>query len=416
MGLGTLPQKVAYIHSSYILPGETFTLGEVLELQRNGINIQVFSLQKLRKEISSFECRKLAQDTIYYPIFSLDLPWSHLWFIFNHPKCYLLTLFYLIKHSFPGFLNLIKSLFIFTKSVAFAKRIKEEKISHVHSPWASSPATAGLIISKLLGVTFSFTAHAWDIFCGGVMLREKLENAAFVITISNYNKQFLEGINPGVSKDKIKVIRCGVYLDNFPPQDRINVERKIILSVAKHTEKKGIIYLLKASKILKEEGLPLQVFIAGWCQSREEKKVKRSLERFIKKEALSDMVIFFDNPTREEITRLYQRADIFVLPCVIAKTQDRDGIPVALMEAMACGLPVISTDISGIPELISHQESGLLTQQKKELELSEAIKSLIKDDFLYSKLSKNGRKKVERDYDIKKNSLKLLEMFSSVIS
>jgi glycosyltransferase involved in cell wall biosynthesis len=264
-----------------------------------------------------------------------------------------------------------------------------------------------MIISKLIGISFSFTAHANDIFADQILLKEKIYSAKFIITISNFNKRFLNRIIPQHNtSSKIHIVRCGIDTLKFSASKVCTVKHKpIILSIGRLVEKKGYPYLIKACKILVDKNIDFQCIIIG------DGPQKNYLKKLIGVNHLSQFVTLAGVIFQEKIINFLNKIDIFVLPCIQSADNDMDGIPVVLMEAMAMKIPVISTHISGIPELIKNMETGLLVPPKNEKALAEGIKFLKENIDLRKKLGDAGRKWVIENYEITKNTDKLYEVY-----
>jgi len=390
---------IAYISSSPITHRESFTFNEVNEINRAGLKIVIFALRNTPK------CgNELDKMTEYTNLFSWNTLKAHIGYLFRFPIRYFKTILGVLRT------DSLKSFYIFIKSVPIAKRIKELNIIHIHSPWASSGATACWIISKLIHTPFSFTAHAWDLFCGGKILKEKMREASFIIAISDYNKKYIIDKFGIEYAPKIHVIHCGVDLNEFTLENK-KPKRKNILSIATFTEKKGTEYLLRAIKLLKDNGNNFEVVISGVCTDRKEKQYKRKLESYIKENDLQDNISIIEKPDRKQIRSLMRESALFVLPSIIAENGDRDGIPVVLMEAMASGLPVVSTRVSGIPELVIDNESGILANPGNLVDLADKMLYLLADSALQNRLKENARKKIEEEFDVLKNSNLLRKLF-----
>ena len=258
-------------------------------------------------------------------------------------------------------------------------------------------------------VPFSFTAHAWDIYKEPVLLETKIRRAEAVFTISDYNQVFLERLGAG-DDGKISVIRCGIQVERFPfyPPASTDGRPLRILSVARLVRKKGLQYLIDACRVLEASGTAFECKIVG--EGPEKAKLVRAAERA----GLKEQVQFVGAMTQEELDDVWQWADVFALPCVVSDDGNRDGIPVALMEAMASGLPVVSTRVSGIPELIRHRRSGLLVEPGGSVALAQAIQEIGDDLRLAQRLANQARRTVEAEYSADRNALAKAAAFAGM--
>jgi glycosyltransferase involved in cell wall biosynthesis len=266
-----------------------------------------------------------------------------------------------------------------------------------------------MIASGETSLPFGFTAHAYDIYSEPIdwdLMGEKCRGAAFVRCISRFNKDHLIR-KTGVEEDKFVVIPCGVDTRRFRPDDGKR-ERpagtKTILTAGGLVPPKGIPRLLEAMRDPRLKRLGCRLVIAG------DGPMKGELER--RAARLNVDAVFLGGVSNEAMPLLYREADVFVIPCVTAPDGHHDGIPVALMEAMASGIPVISSDISGIPELIEHEKSGLLTPEDSTEPLITAILRVLTDDGLSRRLARAGREQVLEGFDIRDVAEKLMALFT----
>jgi glycosyltransferase involved in cell wall biosynthesis/SAM-dependent methyltransferase len=267
--------------------------------------------------------------------------------------------------------------------------VKTNQIDHIHSHFAVESTEAALRIHTQTGVPFSFTTHAFDLYKRpSPQLREWCEAAKCVFTISEYNKRYMNQVF-GVAEDKIYVVRCGVLPDKLKPQDYSSQPFRII-SVCRSVEKKGLENLIAACKELKRRGVDFTCEIVTEGQINEPEVT-----------VISPMV-------HPEIVDFIRSGSVFVLPCIQAKDGDRDGIPVVLMEAMALRVPVISTNMSGIPELISNRENGLLVSPDSVEELVDAILEVKNKKDLVARMRGCSRERVLQSYNIHPNTKKML--------
>ena len=358
---------------------ETFILEEMLELERLGLDLTVFALfnpknSQIHKKV------KLLKAEVVRP--SSKIPQ--------------LQCFDYITSIGPK-----KWLWGMRRSSWLADEARKRNINHLHAHFAGDAAFVAMLASKTSGIPYSFTAHAGGLFGWPYLIKEKIAGANFVVAISEFNKKYLGG------GDKIKVIHCGIDLAQFSSPHHLitsSPQPWQILTVARLEEKKGHRYLLEALKILKDKKVNFHATIVGGGV----------LENELKNQALSlglgGCMTFVGPLTQGEVQKLLQRADVFVLSCVKAKNGNMDGIPVSLMEAMATGVPVISTKLSGIPELVESGKSGLLVEPKNVIELAEAMENILAGSDLRSRLVRQARVKVEEEFNVRKNAQRFKEL------
>jgi glycosyltransferase involved in cell wall biosynthesis len=254
------------------------------------------------------------------------------------------------------------------------------------------------LVKRFSGITFSFTAHAKDIYLSRKQeLARKIQAAEFVLTCTGYNQKYLQDIYAGPTP--IYLAYHGIDLSKFNNLDRAPhpAEPPLILSVGRFCDKKGFPYLIEACRVLKARGCTFRCSIVGWGPLRDD------LERMIVELNLSDCVSLVNEMTQDQLVHLYMTAGMFVLPCILTDNGDRDGIPNVLIEAMAMRVPVISTEVSGIPELVEHMENGILVPEKNSTALADAIELLLSHPDLRSRFAEKGRAKVVKQFTLENN-------------
>jgi glycosyltransferase involved in cell wall biosynthesis len=386
----------------------TFIYREVLALRNSGMNIVTHSIWKPSLENLSGEAKGLVADTCYvFPLSVKLFLRANIHFMTRNPVRYMGTLCLVLIQPRESFKKKLRTLAHFGEGVYLAYQMKMRGIRHVHASFAHTAGVA-LIISNLLRIPFSFSAHAVDIYARNrILIPLKLRRAKFVITISNYNRSYLSRLagNTDVQR-KIHIIRYGVDVSAFSPQPRKEESATpVILSVGRLVEKKGFPYLVGACKILVERKYKFHCQIIGDGPQR------LLLEDLIRTNGLSEYINLVGVVFQEKLKDYLGKADFFVLPCVVSKDGDRDGIPNVLIEAMAMEIPVISTLVSGIPELITHGKEGLLVPEKDETALADAMAFLLEKGDIRGQMGEAGRKRVEADFDISKTSAQLSEIF-----
>lgn len=286
---------------------------------------------------------------------------------------------------------------------------------HTHFAWGNAHVSA--FAAELLGVPFSLTVHASDIFALNGKeknaLKWLLSKSDRAITISNFNKNYL--IKEGLCKGfKIRVIHCGIPIEKFKltMHDRRNNIFRIVTIPNGFVESKGLQVLLEAVKLFLEANVNVECLIVGAGVTDEQRREQTRYEYEVIKKGINSHVKFLGPVSQKDLIELYKNCDAFVLPCVVDSKGKKDGIPVSLMEAMAVGLPVVSTTISGIPELIEHEKQGLLATPGDVTSLSQNILRLIKDPQGAKIMARAARAKIEEEFDISMSAKKLIESLS----
>ena len=402
--------KVAYIMSRFPKLTETFILYEMLAMRQQGIQVEVYPLRREREERMHPEALHFVEVAHFQPFISLPIIRANLHFLLEKPFVYLKTLWDLLRANW-GSLNFFMGVIgFFPKTVLFAYQMRADEVQHVHAHFASHPAAAGFIIHRLVGIPYSFTAHGSDLHRDRHMLREKVAEAAFVAAISEYNKELIVSECQGNYREKVQVVHCGVDTQIFRARFHQTPYEKgenpfMILCVGTLHEVKGQAYLIDACHQLRGRGFNFECHFVGDGPDR------KALTHLVQRAGLSDRVHFHGRLTRDQIARLLLDADVLAAPSVPTRDGRREGIPVVLMEAMGSGVPVIASNLSGIPELVNDQLTGLLVRPRDATSLANALERYIKDPDLRRRLGRAGREKVVEEFDLNKNAARLAQHF-----
>ena len=298
-----------------------------------------------------------------------------------------------------------------SQAFELAAEVRARGIRHLHAHFGSSPATVARLAARLAGISYSFTAHAKDIFHEEVdftALKEKLRDASSVVTVSDFNLRHLSDLEPAAASRLVRIYN-GMHLDTFQLADPQGRSQRI-LAVGRLVEKKGFADLIDACALLNTAGRSVACRIVGAGP------LEAELAQRIADKGLQDCVELTGPLPQEEVRREFRSAGVFAAPCVIGEDGNRDGLPTTLLEAMAIGAPCISTDVTGIPEVIRDGETGLVVGQHDAKQLAAAISRLLDDASLQVRLVQGARKLIEQDFDIHANTARLRALFSDAIA
>ncbi|MBW3565123.1 MAG: glycosyltransferase [Acidobacteria bacterium] len=410
-GTPRIRRPVGVLLSRFPLITETFILREIDELERQGQPVVLIPMILEHPEVVHEEARRWLDRVVGVPFISSKVLRSFLAAWIRKPAPMFRLLFWMTGKALfrPGVL--FRSLALFPKSVHLASLVTGRDIRHLHAHFATHPTTMAFIIATLTDVSFSFTVHAHDIFVDRTLLREKIRKASFIRSISRFNKTFLENLFPRASAGKIHVVHVGIEPERYRGAESkaqsLGAEPRI-LCIAAMKPYKGVGFLIEAAGILRAENVDFRLEIIGTGPLMNE------MAHAVKQRELDDRVILLGALPQHEVTEKIREADLFVLPSVIAADGQMEGIPVALMEAMAAGKPVVATSISGIPELVEHETSGLLVDPANSRQLANALRRLIADPELRRRLSEKGREKVVAEFDLRDVVSRLIPKLDSV--
>ena len=401
--------KIAYITAQ--VPwgrGEPFIIEEMLAVKGAGTEIVIIP-RSPTKEVFHPEAQTLLENAIWLPLISLKMIVIFFISFLTKPRLWK-VLSSILCHS-QTWRNLAKNIAVLPKGVYIADLLKEKGVKHIHAHWSSTTSTIAYITSQLTGIPWSFTVHSFMILLNN-MIKEKVKTASFVRVISIHRRKDLLRIAGQSYKDKVFILHMGVYVapyDIVVSKIKRQPNQNIIGCIGYLDRIKGQKYLINACYILKQQGFNYKCLIIG------EGKERRELEALTNSLKLNTEVELVGELSHSKVINILSedKIDILVLPSITFPLEKRplaEGIPVALMEAMANGIPVISTATGGIPELLG-DNSGILVPEKNPEALAEAIRKALTDHKLREKLIRQEYKKVSTEFNIKLIAQSLVKYF-----
>jgi colanic acid/amylovoran biosynthesis glycosyltransferase len=400
--------RIAYLMSWFPAITETFILDEIRELRARGVEVEALPLFGSRGGDVHEGWRELADHTHYHRLLSWELATAQLHWLRRRPRALLRAWVEALARTAGSRKLLVRTPIVLLRGALLARRIEAMGIRHVHAHWATHPALAAWLVRALTGIGYSFTAHAHDLYVDRAMLDEKVAGARFVVTISEFNRRLLVDACGAAAAEKVHVVRCGVDPDAFAPRARRVPEVPTYVCVGSLREYKGHAVLLDAVHLLAAGGGALRVILVG------DGELRGALAARIAREGLGDVVELRGAVPHQDVPAILAGATAMVLPSVTSRDGQMEGIPVALMEAMAAGVPVVSTRLSGIPELVRDGESGLLVPERDPVALSRAMERLVSDPALRERLGEGGRRAVQDRFDRGRNVARLAALFAAV--
>lgn len=436
-------RPIAFLFPAFPVLHQTFVMWEVLALRQRGVPIALYSIKRPGSGTQQPEAAALAREVHYLPSMVAARVWRTNFNVFiRSPRRYLGAFVHLIREwwrdrrvaqlwrnkSVPAnkgervglllrsrlnrffnrnhFFYLLKSLWLVPSAVALGAELEAAGIQRLHAHWASYPATMGLIIRWVFGIPFSFTAHAYDIYLVPRLLAVKVRMADFVVTCAQVNARSLQAVAGPVASERVVVNYHGVDLTQFHPRFRShNTGPPCIVSCGALEMYKGHHLLLRACALLRE---PVRCIIIG------DGPLRGFLEQLAKSLGIGEWVVLTGPLPQNEVVELYGKADLFVLASVVIERHGkRDVIPNVLAEAMAMQIPVVSTDVSGISELITDGVSGRLVPPDNPGALAAVIEELLADEPQRRRLALGGYQKVVRDFDRSANIPVLAALFDT---
>lgn len=404
--------KVAYIVSRFPKLTETFILYEMLAVEDGGLQIELYSLQREKTSVMHPEAAAYVRRAHFQPFLSWAILRAHLFFLWRKPRAYFKALTELLRRTYGSARYFFAAIAFFPKMVYFARQMSADGVEHLHAHFASHPAAAAFVIHHLTGIPYSFTAHGSDLHRERRMLREKVSAAAFVVSISGYNRRVIfDECGPQVAGNVV-VIHCGVDTLQLQPSDAQHAgsasDPFAILCIGTLHEVKGQTHLIEACRLLHQRRVAFQLHFVG------DGPDLSALQQQSERAQIASHVTFHGRKNRTQVIEHLRTADVLAAPSVPSKDGRREGIPVVLMEAMSCGLPVVASDLSGIPELVEHATHGFLVRPGDTCALADALERLSGDPELRRRFGSVGRTRIIDEFDIRTNAGLLVDRFRSV--
>ncbi len=410
-----MPGRVIYLVRSWPRLSQTFILNEVLAVERRGIELDVFSLVRsgettvqpqladVRAPVTYLDeqpLRRRLADHLAVARTDWRRYWAAAWHASRHPG---LSAGYATCSTWRCFSHAV------TVTAAIGRRPAADRPGHVHAHFAHDPALVAVYVHRLTGLPYSITAHARDLYqIPTENLAARASGATAVVTCCTVNADYLHATLPAEERPPVMVVHHGVELGQFRPTDSPSVaSTPLVVSVGRLVEKKGYDDLLHALTKVKADGWAFRCEIYGDGPLRSELLALRD------ELDLGADVEFAGEHGRERIVAALAAADVFMLTPRVTDDGDRDGIPNVLVEAMACGLPVVTTVAGGVAELVAHGENGLLAQPRDVDAVAANLVRLLDDEELRASLGAAARRTVETGYDVNQAAAALAEVFGS---
>jgi colanic acid/amylovoran biosynthesis glycosyltransferase len=394
-------RRVGYVLKRYPRISETFVASELIELERLGERLTVFAVSRPEEPFAHRFVRDLRADVVYLP----HRPW-------REPVRVARALRRVVPSDRRGWLSAAryclwpprrKGLRRLLQATVLRAEMERAGIDHAHAHFATAAARLANLAWRMGGPSYSVTVHAKDIYHREVRvdhLRDKLSPARFVATVSEANRTYLEQFD---LNGRLRVVPNSVNLRRLGPPRSAPAEPDVVLSVARLVEKKGLADLVAACALLRLRGVSPRLEIVG------EGPLRGQLEGAAARLGIDAR--FRGVLPQEEVLELMRRAAIFCLPSVVAADGDRDGLPTSVLEAMALGVPVVTTAVNGLAEAVLHQRTGLLVPQGDPSALADAIERLLSEPMLAARLAVGGRRHVERHFSLERSATLLRSLF-----
>jgi colanic acid/amylovoran biosynthesis glycosyltransferase len=390
--------RVGYVVKRYPRLSETFIVTEMLAHEAAGLQLDIFALRTPVDGRFHEALARVRAHVTYLPYERIRL--AEFWAALVDARGEFPNLWSVLDEARPEEAATVY------QAVLLAQQVRARNLTHLHAHFGSIATSVARLASRLAGVPYTFTAHAKDIFhesVGEADLRRKLRDAAAVVTVSDFNLAYLRQVY-GDDAARVRRIYNGLDLEEFgftSPIDRL----PLVLAVGRLVEKKGFADLIDACAILAERGCDFNCEIIG------DGELAGPLRERIERAGLTDRVHLPGPRPRGQVIERIRQAAMMVVPSVIGADGNRDGLPTVLLEAMALGTPCIATDVTGIPEVVRDEVTGLRVPQHAAAALADRIQRLLGDTSLALKLAANACRLAEQEFDIHRNTAVMRELF-----
>lgn len=421
-------RRVAYVMNGFPRLSETFIAHEIHQLERLGLDLRLFVVKREHEpKVHPVVAAIRAPLAHLPPVSSLSGTTLLAWLRRNLPAYLGAHARVALRHPlrWAGALGSALGLArahgrkVFVKEFLQAGAIADEvlrdrAVAHLHGHFAHGVATITWLAARMSGRSYSFTAHAKDIYQEdlnpGDLLERKMGGARFVATCTCANADFLRRRHPRPCE--VHTVYHGLDTDVFTPPPRVPRDgAPLVLAVGRFVEKKGFDHLVEACARLRDEGADFRCLIVG-----EEGPALQPVRALVERHGLQRHVRLQGPVTQDELRRIYAQARVFALPCQVMEDGDRDGFPNVVAEAMAMGVPVVTTAISGIPEFIDDGVHGMLAPPRDAGAFAAALGRVLRDDALAARLSAAGRQRMCERFDSRRTTVALYELFQQQIA
>ncbi len=402
--------KIAYLLKKFPRLSETFVLNEILAQEALGREIHVFSRRPPDDEPRHAELARLRAAVELLPASKEIDPWRVLFGEADDPEELFRAVGRVVQSArewnharFPSLL---------AEALYLRQRTRELGIAHVHTHFATDSAVTAMLLRDLGGPTFSITAHAKDIYRTTVdpaLLNRLFARAEFVVTVCDANVRHLAERLAPAAQAKLRRLYNGIDIAAFAPRD-VPREPDLVLSVGRLVAKKGFEVLIDAIALLRDRGRRVRATLIG---DGEERAV---LAQRLRERGLEGHFTLTGALTLDEVRAHFARASVFCLPCVIGPDGNRDALPTVLLEALASGVPIVSTPVTGIPEILDGGRSGVLVPENDPAATATALAELLADAPRREGLSRAGRAHAAREFDLARQSRILDSWFAEALS
>lgn len=400
---------MAYLIGSFPVPSQRFILREVLAVRALGAEVDVYAVRHLAADWLDEREREVLTTVRAIPaVLSWPSLRAHAHFLRRHPRRYAATLGAMLRMPRRRWYLVFRLVDGFLRAPWVARSVQASSgPPHLHAHFALRATELAMAVAGLTAGSYSFTAHAYDIYREPSGLEHKIRGARFVVTCTGANVKYLRALCPEVPPERIRLVYHGLEAGPGPAvrAPRRETAPPLVLTAGRLIRKKGFDVFIAACAELARRGVAFRAAIVG------DGPLRTQLEGQIRSAHLTDRIHLLGWRSYRDLVTLYQEAAVFALPSRIAEDGDRDGIPNVLIEALQYRVPVVATAVSAIPEVVRNGETGWLVGPNDPAALAEGLATALGDPASAQVLASAGRDFVNREFDAARNAARLLAMF-----
>ncbi len=400
-------KAIAYLFHSFPRYTESYAYREVLQLDKLGLDMALFALRREPPGPVPNEAVQLLEKTAYLQRVPLPRKLAHHVAVFaRHPFRYVLAFFKQMVFTGQNPLLFWRNWRAFWLGVVLGRKLYRRRLEHLHIHHAQTVTAVGYVACQIARIPFSFMLYGKDLLTLKRDARAALRKAEFVLCFNEAQKETLLDHIPGLPQSKIHVLHPGVDTDVFKPveEKKESLFQYRLVTVTQLAPNRGLEAFLKCCKILDARHVDFEAIIIG--EGPERQKLQETANRY----RLNHRVRFSGARRMEEIIEIMGRADLFVLPLPRTRENDYESTPMALLEAMAMGILVVTTEIEGIRELVD-ESTGRLLDEPDPVALADVIEELLLQGVLREELGRQARRRIQKQYHLEKTSRQLIRLF-----
>lgn len=400
--------KIGYLINQYPKVSHSFVRREISALEKQDVNVHRYSVRDSADGlVDKQDIAEYKKTITLLNIAMVNVVSTVFLSFFNAPFVFIKTLIFALTLSIKSEAGIIKHVIYFVEAILLTRLLKQDEVQHLHAHFGTNSTTVAMLACKYINIPFSFTVHGPEEFDkpAFISLPEKVKQAAFVVAISSFGRSQLYRLVPNNQWQKIKIVHCGLEPEFFNEYKKTENNTNNIVCIGRLCEQKGQVLIVEALNLLKNKNIDFHLTLVG------DGEMRADIEEKINQYKLNEQVSITGWMSSDRVKEEILKAKFTILPSFA------EGLPVVIMESMSLEVPVISTFIAGIPELIKHEENGWLVAAGDVTGLATALENALKmDSKQIALLGRKARISAIERHNIDNEALKLSHHFKVAIN